>query len=270
MTSGHSFYFFDFDKNIMKVTVPLVLTNTEDGSHREVSSKEYGQIKDMLGKEGPWQDWSDPDLFLNYRDLPNKAPAEQSFVKQIVDTLDTVAAEKWQSPAWGMFVHACNSQRPLSLITARGHADDTVKAGFEVLKERGLIEQTPNYLSIFNVTYPPTLALLDPDGKIVDETGQPFTPGLKYEATLRSVDAAVKKYGDARHRFGMSDDTQENSEFVADAMVKCKEKHPAMRFFVISTNSRHMLKAEVFPMNIPVTGYGDPAGGDPLESHLDD
>lgn len=271
MNASRSFYFFDFDKNIMKVKVPLVLTNTEDGSTKEVSSGQYyTDIKDKLGKEPPWKDWSDKDLFLNYRDRPDTPASRQPFVTQIETTIDGVDAKEWQAPAWGVFVHACNTGRPFSLITARGHADDTVRAGFEVLKERGYIEQTPNYLTIYNVTYPPTLALLDPKGKIVDQDGKPDTPGLKYQAILRSVDVAVAKYGAARHRFGMSDDTEENVEFIADAMVKCKERYGSMRFFVISTNSQHNLKAEIFPMNVPVTGHGDPAGMDPLESHLDD
>lgn len=39
-----------------------------------------------------------------------------------------------------------------------------------------------------------------------------------------------------------------------------------MRFFVIFTNRDHMLKAEIFPINVPVVGHGDPAGEDPLHT----
>lgn len=264
MAEPRSFYFFDFDKNIMQVKVPFVLTNTKDGSTKEISGREYFEIKADLGKRDPWKEWSGKYAMRNYRDLPGVPPEGQPFVRQIEETIRDVDRATWQGPAWGIFVHACNTDRPFSLITARGHADDTVKAGFDVFKKRGFIERTPNYLTIFNVSYPPTVKALGGTGE--DDEG----PRLKRVAILRSVDKGVEKYGDAPHRFGMSDDTMMNVEFIADAMAECKKKYPNMRFFVISTNLQHMLKAEIFPMNIPVTGHGDPAGKGPLESHLED
>ena len=47
----------------------------------------------------------------------------------------------------------------------------------------------------------------------------------------------------------------------------CKERHRNMRFFVISTNREHMLKAEIFPMYMPVPATADPHGRDPLRYH---
>lgn len=263
MAEAQSFYFFDFDKNIMKVKVPFVLVNTQDGSTKEIPGHEYMSIRDQLGKDGVWKDWSGKDALRNYLDLPDTPTDMQPFVKQIEETINTVDEAAWQAPAWGMFVHACNTARPFSLITARGHADDTVKAGFDVFRQRGYIEQTPNYLTIYNVSYPPTIKALGGTGRD-DEA-----PQLKRVAILRTVDKAIETYGEAPHRFGMSDDTMINIEFIADAMRECKEKYRMMRFFVLSTNFEHELKAEVFPLNVPVAGYGDPAGKDPLESHLD-
>lgn len=258
MTTGpQSFYLFDFDKNIMKVQVPLILTNTKDGTTKELSGKDYGAIKDQIGKEGEWKDWSDDNLFQNYRDVPDVPAEEQSFPKQIRNAIQG-DPKSWQAPAWGMFVHACNAQRPFSMITARGHSDETVKAAFQVLQEAGYIEQTPNYFTIYNVTYPPTVkALGDKDGTMeVDE--------LKRIAILKTVDLAIERYGDEPHHFGMSDDTMDNVEAAADAMVTCKVKYPDMRFFVIATNYSHHWKAEVFPANVPVEGHGDPDGPEPI------
>lgn len=256
--AAKSFYFFDFDKNIMRVQVPLVVTNTKDGTRKEMSSSDYYNIKDQLGQDGPWKDWSDSELFLNYRDIPGVPAADQSFPKQIRSAIESGPPETWQGPAWGVFVYACNEQRLFTLITARGHADDTVHAGFQVLKDAGFIEQTPNYLSLYNVTYPPTVAALgDPEGKLeVDE--------LKRRAILKTVDTAVERYGREPHHFGMSDDTMNNVQSGADAMVVCKEKYPEMRFFVIATNAQHRWKAELFPANVPVSGHGDPQGAAPM------
>lgn len=268
MAEARSFYFFDFDKNIMKVRVPIVLTNTRDGSTKEVSSRDFfGTIRLQLGKEGPWKDWSDEAMWSNYRDLPGVRADRQPFVRQIEDALDHEPESSWQGEAWNFFVYACNHGRPLSVITARGHADDTIKAGFEVFRRRGYIERTPNYLTIYNVTYPPTMKALGGTG---DEDAE-ATAKLKRVAILRSVDRGVEVYGEAPHRFGMSDDTMVNVEFIADAMRECKEKYPGMRFFVISTNYEHELKAEVFPLHVPAPterSAADPSSNpDPLETH---
>lgn len=263
MADAQSFYFFDFDKNIMKVRVPFVLINTRDGSRKEVSGHEFAKIRGLLGKEGPWKDWSGAEALLNYRDVPGLPASEQPFVKQIEHAIDGDDETSWQGLAWDLFVHACDTGRPLSLITARGHADDTIKAGFEVLRQRGYIQRTPNYLTIFNVNYPPTQEALGGTGDVRDDA----SARLKRVAVLRSVDKGVEVYGRAPHRFGMSDDTMVNIEFVADAMRECKEKYPGMRFFVISTNPQHELKAEIFPLYLPVTGSGAAPPADPLETH---
>lgn len=258
-----SFYFFDFDKNIMKVKVNFVITNTATGEDREMPASEYFSIKDALGQDGEWRDWNDDDALRYYRDLPGVPAAEQPFVKQIEAALDSGDGTHWQAPSWGIFVHVCNAQKPMSLITARGHSDDTVKAGFQVLKDRGWIEQTPRILTLYNVNYPPTLEALS------SVCGKTDVQDLKLVAIHESVDAAVAHYGaQYPHHFGMSDDTMTNVEFIADAMRQCREKYPTMRFFVICTNLEHLLKAEIFPLNVPVAGHGDPDGGEPLTSHL--
>lgn len=240
-----SCYFFDFDKNIMSVKVPMVLTNTTNGDRKEMASSDYMAIRDQLGKEGPWKDWSDTDLFLNYRDLPDVAPEEQSFVKQIRSAVES-GNTHWQGPAWGAFVYACQHQRPFSMISARGHSDETVKAGLQVLKEKGLIEQTPNYLTLYNVSYPPTRSALgDPGGKVEVDA-------LKRIAIERTVEAAIEKYGHVGHHFGMSDDTMENVDAAANALVACKLKYPKMRFFIIATNAQYLWKAELFPADFSV------------------
>jgi hypothetical protein len=65
----------------MKGKVPFVLINTVDASTKEISGHEYMGIKDQLGKEGEWKDWSGKDALRNYRDAPGVPPDEQTFVK---------------------------------------------------------------------------------------------------------------------------------------------------------------------------------------------
>lgn len=265
MTAAYTTVFlFDFDKNIMKVQVPFVLTRTSDGAVKEMSGSEYMQIKDRIGKADPWTGWSDADAMRYYRDQPGVPAEDQSFVQQIRAAIDSGDPASWQSPSWGMFVHACDGGRPIVLVTARGHSDATVRAGFRVLKDAGFLRREPQFLALWNVTYPPAQAALGfPQGS--DDVQE-----LKRVAIVKTVELAVAKYGaDRPHRFGMSDDTMANVEFCADAMRQCKERYPHLRFFVISTNKDHLLKAEIFPFNVPVDGHGDTAGPGPLHTHGD-
>ena len=66
--------------------------------------------------------------------------------------------------------------------------------------------------------------------------------------------AGIERYGDAPHRFGMSDDDPENVELIISAMRDAKLDHAGMRFFVINTHLGEKVKLEVFPVDFPVTG----------------
>lgn len=251
-SAGVSFYFFDFDDNIMTLATQILLLNTATREEHPISTQDLPTIQPLLGKPGKWENFSivEDRTFRNFRDL---SPAElqpgqrQNFVEDVAKTIG-VGSPPWQGPSWRLFVHACNAARPLSIITARGHSRETLKQGVRLLVEAGLIRQEPNYHTIFPVGNPEVRRELG------DCSLDMTTPLLKRRAIIASVEKAVENdAAQADLRFGMSDDDPQNVNLIVRAMCECKKKYPTKRFFAINTHMQEEVKLEVYPVDYPVT-----------------
>lgn len=240
---GRSFYFFDFDDNVMTLGTQIYVFHRRTREELALSTEAFAQLSPLLGEEGPYLEY-EIDLddqhgsFRRFRDLP--APTgEQPFVEDVREAIAAGPVE-WHGPSWDLFHHAVYNQRPIAIITARGHAPDTVARGVEQLVEAGHLDLRPNYLSILPVSHPETRRRLgDPDGSAT-------IPELKMAAILRCVEEAMDRYGHSPyHRFGMSDDSPENLELITAAMRKLKERYPDNAFFVIDASDGRLIKTEV-------------------------
>lgn len=247
---GRSFYFFDFDDNILFLSTPIYLFHKKTGEELAVQSGEYAKVRPLLGQEGPYKDFEIVDddrvgSFRNFRDV-DLSPWQrwlgkpQPFVSEIDQLLSQPDLE-WKGPSWDCFYHAVYNGRPVSVITARGHAPHTVKAGIERLVHMGHLRRTPNYLSIYPVTHP----LVQQDllgGR--QSTAQ--VAELKRHAIRASVEKALQLYGaDKPHRFGMSDDDLHNVDLITAEMAQLKSEYPHLSFFVIETANDYFVKREV-------------------------
>jgi len=248
-----SFYFFDFDDNIMFLETKILVLNTVTRKTKELSTGDFANVFQLLGQPGDWQDYAMFDgSYQNFRDIPAdqlKPGQKQHFVKD-VEAAVSGSDDSWQAPAWPLFVHACANQRPVSIVTARGHSPATLQAGVRALVDKGLLPQEPNYHTVFPVGNDDVRRdqLDDPDLVVT-------TPALKKRAIMQTVDQALERYGaEPEHRFGMSDDDPKNVHLIISAMVECKKKYPDKRFFVINTHLGEKVKLEVFPVDFPVTG----------------
>ena len=261
-----SFYFFDFDDNVVFLETPILLKNKVNGEETEVSTTEFATIRGELGRSGPWQDFEYYDkTYSHYFDIPTgeiTRGKKQYFVKDVEKAMQE-PTEKWQAPAWPLLVYACANQRPVAFVTARAHSRETIKAGVSVLVESGFLAQEPNYLEIYAVNNPGMIEELlssiqdDTERKRVRNLEDP-TSALKRIAIRNIVDKAVNAYGaEPSHRFGMSDDDPKNVDLIIKAMGDCKQKYIDKRFFVINTHGGEHVKLEVFPIDYPVTGQAD-------------
>lgn len=253
-TDAQSFYFFDFDDNIMQLDTRILIENTKTEEILEIGTAEFALISPQFGQPGPYQSYSTfEDTYKYFDDIPPdklQPGQEQYFVQDIKAALEKDPSE-WQMPSWDLFVYACNKQRPVSIITARGHSPETIKSGLAVLQEAGWIDRKPNYLTIYPVSNP------DVQRSLGDEKLKMTVPDLKYIAIQRSVDAGLDTYGhEPAHHFGMSDDDPENVNLIIKAMRDCKQTYPDKRFFAINTHMHDEVKMEVFPVDFPVTTYG--------------
>lgn len=263
MNKDISFYFFDFDDNIMYLTTTILVKNVVTKEIVEVSTGEFANIQPSLGKTGKWADYVIfEDSYKNFSDIPadKLLPGqEQHFVEDIKKAIktDTVI---WQGPSWKLFSYACEKQRPVSIITARGHTSETIKAGIRVLVENKLISKEPDYLSIFAVGNK-EIRINELDDKLIEMP----TPTLKKKAIIKTVEMALDRYGhEPNHRFGMSDDDPQNVDLIITAMCECKKKYLGKRFFVINTHINEMVKLEIFPIDVPVTSNSESKKSDLL------
>lgn len=255
---GTSFYLFDFDDNIMFLTTPIFIRNTDTGEVKAVSTGAFASIHPQLGTPGRWENYAMFDgSYRRFRDIPAddlKPGMLQYFVEDVRSAIDRDPTD-WKGPSWDLFVHACDKQRPLTLVTARGHRPETLKAGIAVLVEHELIPREPNYHCIYPVGNDTVRREQLEDPKL-----ELSTPMLKKRAIIKSVDLGIKQYGERPHRFGMSDDDPQNVGLIIRAMVECKRRYLDKRFFVINTHLGEHVKLEVFPIDFPVAGNQTPEG----------
>jgi hypothetical protein len=259
---GRSFYFFDFDDNIVNLSTSTYIFHKETGEEIRLSSKEFAEISRKVGVSGPYRDYEirfddETGSFRHFRDrklgpLSKLLGKKQAFIQDLV-----VAMSRpdfiWKGPSWDCFYHAVYNQRPISLITARGHHPETIKHGIEQMIRHGHLPHQPNYLSIYPINYPPVREELSlGEKKSVAE--------MKRAAIRASVAKAIEVYGySPYHRFGMSDDDDANLELIMEEMKYLKSVYPQMSFFVFDTQSGHIIKREVFHDHIENKKLDSPA-----------
>lgn len=249
---GRSFYFFDFDDNVATLSTTIIIFHKETREEIYLSSMEYYQVKPLVGVPGTAYenycfDYNDEvGSYRNFRDkeynfLEKLMGKKQGFVKDLREALKDKNTF-WKAPSWDFFYYATFNQRPISIITARGHRPKTIAEGIDEFVTNGYLPKKPNYLGIYPVSHPETRKNLGDEKLVLD------VPSLKKLAIKESVYTAVQKYGeDHPHRFGMSDDDPKNVQLIEEAMRDLKIELPHMNFFVIDTGDGQLKKREVLP-----------------------
>lgn len=246
---GRSFYFFDFDDNVAFLATPLVLFHKESGREIKISSGDFAREHSRIGKSGVFADyqidWNDQTgTFRAFRDHSNEELMRLGLKKQIFvhDVAEALGFPdyQWKGPSWSCFYHATFNQRPVSVITARGHSPSTLAEGIELFVRSGSLPASPNFLSLFPVSHKPTRAELG------DHDFTLSVAELKQRAIRASVEKAIQVYGfNSHHRFGMSDDDPKNIQLITEEMQRLKVQYPTMSFFVIETQNGDFVKHEV-------------------------
>lgn len=246
---GRSFYFFDFDDNVAFLTTPLILFHKQTGEELHVTSGDWAHQHSYIGKSGPFENylinWDDKTgTFRAFRDhdteeLKRLGRTRQIFLEDVAAALGTPDFQ-WKGPSWQTFYHATFNQRPVSVITARGHHPETIKEGVRLMVKAKHLPLEPNYLSIFPVSNR-ELRIAFGDTELKKSTAE-----LKQNAIQASVEMALKTYGySPHHRFGMSDDDPRNIQLISEEMTRLKMKYPEMSFFMISTEKGEFVKHEI-------------------------
>ncbi len=245
---GRSFYFFDFDDNVAFLPTPIAIFHKETQEELLLGSGDYAQNSKLIGESGPYKNY-----FVNYDDsvgsfrffrdhklslIEKIRGKKQPFEEDLLKALETPDIN-WQGPCWQCFYHAVFNQRPLSIITARGHDIKTIEAGLELLVRYKHIPRKPNILCIYPVSNPQIRQQLSGGEDLK-------TPELKQKAIRLSVEKAISIYGNnPYHRFGMSDDDPRNIELIEEEMRLLKNEHPKMSFHIIYSAPSGDIKREI-------------------------
>ncbi len=260
---GRSFYFFDFDDNIAFLTTPLILFHKETQDELNLTSAEWALHHQSIGKHGPYSEYeiSFDDVkgtFRFFRDVDiseveREVTKRQPFVQDVLAALQLPDLQ-WKGPSWDCFYHATFNQRPVSVITARGHSADVLKQGIHEFVKAGYLPAAPNYLSLYAVSNKEVRKHLnDHDFKL-------STAELKQKAIRASVEKAIETYGySPHHRFGMSDDDPKNIQLVVEEMARLKSSYPEMSFFMIETFDGAFIKHEITQHGIRSHAFQDAA-----------
>jgi hypothetical protein len=246
---GRSFYFFDFDDNIAYLTTPLILFHKKTSEELFLSSGEWSLHHASVGKSGPYSDYEiryedETGSFRCFRDI-DLTEAEKLAGKQQLFVEDLQVALKlpdlqWKGPSWDCFYHATFNQRPISIITARGHKASTIQEGVREFIKTGYLPSEPHYLSVYAVSNKEVRTHLN------DPEFTATTAELKQRAIRASVEKAIEVYGySPHHRFGMSDDDPKNIQLVVEEMTRLKSSYPEMSFFMIETHKGDFIKHEI-------------------------
>ncbi len=246
---GRSFYFFDFDDNIAVLSTPILLFHKKTNQELPISSADFAINNADIGNRGPYQDYlikyEDPfGTFRHFRDhhtheLEGLQGQKNVFINDVAHALG-FPDFNWKGPSWNCFYHAAFNQRPISLITARGHTPENLREGISLFVQSQLIPQEPNYIGIFPVNHKPTRLMLG------DENLCWSVPELKQKAIHESVQRALNIYGySPYHRFGMSDDDPKNIPMIVQEMTRLKSMYPEISFFVIETTLGQFIKHEI-------------------------
>lgn len=247
---GRSFYFFDFDDNVAFLPTEMYLFHKETRRETRISTGEYAKYSNLIGKSGLFKDYTldmcnKKGSFRRFRDQGFNWFARRLFRKEEAFIQDIRKAlkrpeELWKGPSWNCFYHAVHNQRPISIITARGHEPETIQAGIKVLVEEGFLPCEPNYLSILPVSNHKVREFLG------DEELKLGVPELKKRSIQKSVELAFERYGSSLfHRFGMSDDDEHNIRLIMEAMKELKRANPNNCFYVIHSKGDSFTKQEV-------------------------
>ncbi|MCB0393364.1 MAG: hypothetical protein KDD25_02320 [Bdellovibrionales bacterium] len=239
---GRSFYFFDLDDNVFYLPTPMYIYHKNSGEEIEMSTGHFAQIAKEIGKSGYYKDFEvrfqdDSGSYRRFRDFGLDVESFEQDVLNVISESDY----HWKGPSWSCFYHATFNQRPISIITARGHSPHTIRKGLHQFYQNRLIQHDPNYLGVFPVSNPEVREALG-----VDPNADVNIPDLKKRAIFKSVELAFQKYGqNPYHRFGMSDDDPRNLDLIRDAMTQLKQRYPKNSFFVISIHNDEMIKEEI-------------------------
>jgi len=136
------YYIFDWDNNILHMPTRIHLEKkNSDGSWQDiaVSTSFYSVVRsDTENYRPPGEDWE--HAFREFRDFEGEE--ESLFLHHTREALrPVIEGEKKPGPSFHQFRTALTEGRLFAIVTARGHREDTIRAGVEYFIDHVLTDR---------------------------------------------------------------------------------------------------------------------------------
>lgn len=134
-----AFYIFDIDDNLFSLPTKIILFHKETNEEVPVSTREYAQIRKLIGNEGKWKNLEirRDDLTGSFRYFRSNG-TENYFLRDILWAIKNQNPSDWLGPSFKTFLSAITeeeSAKKVYFLTARGHHPEEILQGIGVLLE---------------------------------------------------------------------------------------------------------------------------------------
>ena len=221
---------FDADDNLFNLPTDVILFNMDSGEEEGVNTHKFAEIRELLGKEGEWENYRlGDDAFRNFND--SDGDPENKFLKDL-KRARVETPSSWSAPAYPAFVEAMSKQQSAehtTIITARGHNPETIQEALGFLRAEGEIERVPAAESIWTVSNPNFSERFEKVFGVPAPEGDAASPSSRKAAVMRQLlddiqatplpengfrvitpDAADERDTGVFHLWGFSDDDYGN------------------------------------------------------------
>ena len=148
---------FDWDDNIAFMPTKVYIFHSKTGEEKTLTTGEFATERSKIGKSGPLKDYelnydNTNGSFREFRDGKNI----NYFVRD-VNHLLSLKSDSWKGPSFPAFQKALSTPETaqfVTIITARGHAPETLLAGIRTLQAKGLVKELPPKENLFGVSHP--------------------------------------------------------------------------------------------------------------------
>ncbi len=126
---------FDFDDNILFLKTKIHMLHLVDGNWvpEDVSTSKFAEVRN---DKDSWK--LTDDAFSEFRDSGPRG--DKAYVEDIQEAI----SEKAFAPSWSKFLECLINGNIFSIITARGHASNTIRSGIEYIIYNALTESQRN------------------------------------------------------------------------------------------------------------------------------
>jgi|CXWL01.1.fsa_nt_gi hypothetical protein len=241
---------FDNDDNVLYYRTKIYIRRKDTKEEIAISTAKFAEVRTTIGKSGHYKNYEffgldqpDGGSFRDFMDI--KDP--EIFPKDVLEAILSVEASMWRGPSWFPWATALADPKRaqwVAVVTSRGHEPKSVVKGFDVLRSKSLLKNSPREELIFGVRTPLMDSIFPPGMAVPEKKIAVLIELLDLIESVPLADAS------AHHSFGFSDDDVDMITRVKAALAHeqvQKGRWPHIKISIFSTGpgseSRDVLTA---------------------------